>query len=85
MEWRKNKIKEINIILNNSNNIKEVEVIARPKNNNDQTKEHTADENTQQIEKAPVGMWNLLWTGPDLGARWYHQCPKDQIQSFPVS
>jgi hypothetical protein len=44
MEWRKNKIKEIKIVLNNSNKIKEVEVIARPKNNNDQTTEHTADE-----------------------------------------
>ena len=64
MEWRKNKIKEIKIILNNSNHIKAVEVIPRPKRDNEQTTEHTENENTQQPEKVPVGMWNL-WTGPE--------------------
>ena len=60
----KNKIKEIKVILNNSNNIKAVEIIPRPKNNNGQTTEHTVDETTRQPEKTPVGMWNL-WTGPE--------------------
>jgi hypothetical protein len=64
VEWRKNKIKKIKITLNNSNNIKAVEVITRPKRNKGQPTEHTENENTQQPEKVPVGMWNL-WTGPE--------------------
>ena len=64
VEWRKNKIKEIKIILNNSNTIKAVEVIKGPTHNKGQPIEHTANENTQQPEKVPAGMWNL-WTGPE--------------------
>ena len=60
---RKTKPKKSKIILSNSNNIKEVEVITTPKINNCQTTEHAADENTRQLKKAPVRMWNL-WTGP---------------------
>ena len=63
VEWRKNKIKEIKITLNNSNIIKTVEVISRPKCDKEQSTEHTEKESTQRPEKVPVGMWNL-WTGP---------------------
>ena len=41
VEWRKNKINEIKIILNNSNNIKAAELITRPKINNGQTRYST--------------------------------------------
>ena len=64
VEWRKNKIKEIKITLNNSNHIKAVEIISSPKRDKEQSTEHTENANTQQPEKVPVGMWNL-WTGPE--------------------